>query len=212
MNPKKSRRQRPRKKKSNKKLVLIIGFLAVIGLIAVVVAFTGWNNSRFSSGPIKVRIETSMGDLIIELREDMPITTGNFVDLVQQGIYDNTIFHRVVNLPGNLVIIQGGDPTGTGLGDPSISSIPDEFSETPENNENRRGTIAMANKGMNFPNSGSSQFFISGEYNSHLDNLHPVFGDVLEGMDVVDEILNVQTDENDKPVDDVILIAAQLVE
>jgi peptidylprolyl isomerase len=150
-----------------------------------------------------------MGDVVIELRDDMPITTSNFVGLVQQGVYNDTIFNRVVNIPGSLVIIQGGDPTGTGLGDPSIPSIPDEFSDNPENNENRRGTIAMANAG---PNTGSSQFFINGEYNSHLDNVHPVFGDVIEGMDVVDKILNVQTDSNDKPVEDVTIIAATIVD
>jgi peptidylprolyl isomerase len=139
----------------------------------------------------------------------MPITTANFVNLTQQGVYDNTIFHRVVNIPGDLVIIQGGDPTGTGYGDPSIPSIIDEFSENPEHNKNERGTIAMANAGAN---TGSSQFFINGEYNSHLDNVHPVFGDVIEGMDVVDEILNVQTDADSKPIEDVILISATIVD
>jgi peptidylprolyl isomerase len=202
----KSRRHRPQKKKSHKKLIAIVVFLVVIGLIVGVVAFTSGGNN---SGSVNVRLETSMGNIIIQLRDDMPITTSNFVGLVQQGVYNNTIFHRVVNLPGDLVIIQGGDPTGTGYGDPSIPSIPDEFSDNPENNENRRGTIAMANAGAN---TGSSQFFINGEYNSHLDNVHPVFGDIIEGMDVVDEILNVQTDANDKPVEDVILITAILVD
>ncbi len=203
-----SRRRRPQKKKSHKNLILIVAFLAVIGLIVGVVALSGGNGGN-NSGSAIVRLDTSMGNIVIELRDDMPITTGNFVDLVQQGVYDDTIFHRVVDIPGDLVIIQGGDPTGTGLGDPSIPSIPDEFSDNPENNENRRGTIAMANAG---PNTGSSQFFINGEYNSHLDNVHPVFGDVIEGMDVVDKILNVQTDSNDKPVEDVTIIAATIVD
>jgi len=189
-------------------------FCIVIGLIAGAVAFTsGGNNSGNGSGnglgAEEVQFETSMGNIVIQLRDDMPITTSNFVGLVQQGVYNNTIFHRVVNLPGNLVIIQGGDPTGTGYRDPSIPSIPDEFSENPEHNKNERGTIAMANAGAN---TGSSQFFINGEYNSHLDTIHPVFGDVTEGMDIVDEILNVQTDANDKPVEDVVLITATLVD
>jgi peptidylprolyl isomerase len=201
-------RRRPKKKKSHKNLILIVAFLVVISLIVGVVALSGGNGGN-NSGSAIVRLDTSMGNIVIELRDDMPITTGNFVDLVQQGVYNDTIFHRVVDIPGSLVIIQGGDPTGTGLGDPSIPSIPDEFSDNLENNENRRGTIAMANAGAN---TGSSQFFINGEYNSHLDNVHPVFGDVIEGMDVVDKILNVQTDSDDKPVEDVTIIAATIVD
>jgi peptidylprolyl isomerase len=201
-------RRRPKKKKSHKNLILIVAFLVVISLIVGVVALSGGKGGN-NSGSAIVRLDTSMGNIVIELRDDMPITTGNFVDLVQQGVYNDTIFHRVVDIPGSLVIIQGGDPTGTGLGDPSIPSIPDEFSDNPENNENRRGTIAMANAG---PNTGSSQFFINGEYNSHLDNVHPVFGDVIEGMDVVDKILNVQTDSDDKPVEDVTIIVATIVD
>jgi len=153
-----------------------------------------------------------MGDIVIELRDDMPITTGNFKKLVQQGVYDDTIFHRVVNLPQNLVMIQGGDPaTGTWSGG-SIPSIKDEFSENPDNNKNERGTIAMANTGA--PNSGSSQFFINGAYNSHLDNVHPVFGDVIEGMNVVEEILKVETSGEplNRPLEEVTLIKAEFVD
>ncbi|WGM90659.1 MAG: peptidylprolyl isomerase [Candidatus Bathyarchaeum tardum] len=159
---------------------------------------------------MKVLLGTSMGNITIQLRDDMPITTTNFQNLVHDGIYDGTIFHRVINLPNNLVMIQGGDPTGTGYGDPSIPDIQDEFSEVAENNKNERGTIAMANTGE--PNSGSSQFFINGAYNSHLDNNHPVFGEVIEGMDIVDAILNVETGANDKPVEDVTLIRATLID
>src|ERR1700690_1021235 len=89
---------------------------------------------------IKVLLQTSMGDITIALRNDMPITTGNFKKLVQQGKYNGTIFHRVI--PG--FMIQGGDPTGTGYGDPSIPNIKDEFTN---DNHNVRGTIAMANAG-----------------------------------------------------------------
>ncbi len=157
-----------------------------------------------------VLLVTSMGNVTIQLRDDMPITTGNFKNLTQLGIYDDTIFHRV--RAG--FVIQGGDPTGTGYGDPSISSIQDEFTS---NNLNLRGTIAMANKGANFPNSGSSQFFINLEYNSELDTLHPVFGKVVAGMDVVQAISAVAVEKNpiggevSKPVEDVILIKAILL-
>jgi len=211
MSRRKSRRRRPRKKKSNtKKIVLIVALLAIFSVIIVgynMLSNDGSNENMPSND--KVLLETSMGDILIELRDDMPITTENFKNLVQQGVYDGTIFHRVVNQPQNLVIIQGGDPKGTGEGDPSIPTIPDEFSENPENNKNKRGTIAMANKG---PNTGSSQFFINGVYNSHLDGDYPVFGDVIEGMDVVDRILEVDTDSGDRPLEPVTLIRAQLVD
>ncbi|MCZ2808391.1 MAG: peptidylprolyl isomerase, partial [Candidatus Bathyarchaeota archaeon] len=135
----------------------------------------------------KVLLTTSMGDILIELRDDMPITTGNFKKLVQQGVYDGTIFHRVIAD----FMIQGGDPTGTGYGDPSIPNIQDEFTN---NNKNERGTIAMANTGA--PNSGSSQFFINVVDNSDpdFDSNYPVFGKVIEGMTVVDQITKVEVD------------------
>jgi peptidylprolyl isomerase len=220
MSRSKSRRRRPRKNKSNtKKIVLIVALLVAVAAIIVAYNMLGNNVSNengstqnITSTQMKVLLETSMGDILIELRDDMPITTENFKNLVQQEVYDGTIFHRVVNIPNNLVIIQGGDPTRTGYGDPSIPSIQDEFSDNPENNKNERGTIAMANTGE--PNSGSSQFFINGAYNSHLDNNHPVFGDVIDGLDVVDDILDVETngEPSNKPLEDVTLIRAQLVD
>jgi peptidylprolyl isomerase len=148
-----------------------------------------------------VSLRTNMGDIIIELYDDMPITTGNFKNLVHQGVYDGTIFHRVIYG----FMIQGGDPTGTGYGDPSIPTIPDEFTD---HNRNDRGTIAMANAG---PNTGSSQFFINLVDNNYLDSDHPVFGEVIEGMDVVDSIADVATDENDRPLQDVIILEAELI-
>lgn len=155
---------------------------------------------KTNNEPVKVLFNTNKGDILIELRNDMPITTGNFISLVQQGVYNNTIFHRVI--PD--FMIQGGDPTGTGYGDPSIPNIPDEFTE---NNKNDRGTIAMANAG---PDTGSSQFFINLVNNNYLDTDHPVFGTVIEGMDVVDEISLVPTN-NDKPIEDVIILKAEVI-
>ena len=186
----------------------------VVAVVVIILAYTmlesnGSSNDDVPSGN-KVLLETSMGNILIELRDDMPITTGNFKKLVQQGVYDNTVFHRVVNLPNNLVIVQGGDPTGTGYGDTSIPNIKDEFSRNPENNKNVRGTIAMANTGA--PDSGSSQFFINGAYNSHLDNNHPVFGEVIQGLEVVDDILDVETDSNSSPLEEVTLIKATIVD
>ena len=150
MSPSRSRRRRPRKKKSNnKKIILIAALLAVAVTIIVGYNMLGNNtsnangsNGNNTSSQMKVLLETSMGNITIQLRDDMPITTQNFKNLVQQGVYDGTIFHRVI---ANFMI-QGGDPMGTGQGDPSIPNIPDEFSDNPENNKNEMGTIAMANK------------------------------------------------------------------
>ena len=154
------------------------------------------------SDELIVILETSMGNITIQLREDMPITVGNFKNLLQQGVYDNTIFHRVIDG----FMIQGGDPTGTGYGDPSIPYIQDEFTD---DNRNDRGTIAMANTG--FSNSGSSQFFINLVNNNYLDEAHPVFGKVIDGMDVVDAIAKVATDTGDKPIVDVTIINTQVI-
>ncbi len=146
-----------------------------------------------------VVLETTMGNITIELRPNMPITAGNFEKLVRQGYYDGVIFHRVIKG----FMIQGGDPTGTGRGDPGYQ-IKDEFTGT---NRNDRGTIAMANSG---PNTGGSQFFINVVNNNFLDSKHPVFGKVVAGMDVVDKIANVKTDAADRPLQEVKIIRAYM--
>ncbi len=200
MSPSKSRRRRPLKRKSNtKKIILIVGFLAVVAAtIGVVASMIGTNNSE----PMKVRLVTNVpGDIVIELRDDMPITTGNFKKLVEAGIYDGTIFHRVVDG----FVIQGGQVNS------SVPSIPSEV--IPGNNRNNRGTVAMALVGdPPDPDSASGQFFINLADNNNLDSNFAVFGKVVEGMDVVDEIAKVETDENDKPIYDVRIIVAVLEE
>jgi len=195
MSPRKSRKYRSRK---SRKPIFIIVFLAVVAVIIV------WSSmvAKNGSSTVRVLLKTNMGDIVIELYDDMPITTGNFKKLVQQGVYDGTIFHRVIDG----FMIQGGDPTGTGYGDPSIPSITDEFTD---HNRNDRGTIAMANAG---PNTGSSQFFINLVDNNRLDSKHPVFGKVIQGMDVVDNIAKVNTDENDRPLQEVKIIKAEIVD
>jgi peptidylprolyl isomerase len=144
-----------------------------------------------------VLLQTTMGNITIELYSDMPITAGNFEKLVRAGYYDGVIFHRV--MAGFMV--QGGDPTGTGAGGPGYT-IPDEFTD---HNNNSRGTIAMANAG---PNTGGSQFFINVVDNNFLDSKHPVFGKVIAGMDVVDGIVNTKTDQNDRPLQEVKIVKA----
>jgi peptidylprolyl isomerase len=147
-----------------------------------------------------VTLETNMGNITIALSPDMPVTAGNFESLVTKGYYDGVIFHRVING----FMIQGGDPTGTGMGNPGYA-IKDEFTK---DNRNDRGTISMANAG---PNTGGSQFFINLVNNNFLDSKHPVFGKVIEGMDVVDKIARVKTGANDRPVKNVTIIRAVMV-
>jgi peptidylprolyl isomerase len=144
-----------------------------------------------------VTLETNMGMIRIALAPDMPITAGNFETLVQKGYYNGVIFHRVIDG----FMIQGGDPTGTGRGGPGYA-IKDEF--TP-GNRNDRETISMANAG---PNTGGSQFFINLINNNFLDGKHPVFGRVVEGMDVVDKIGKTKTGPGDRPVKDVVIVKA----
>ncbi|MFT4312601.1 MAG: peptidylprolyl isomerase [Candidatus Woesearchaeota archaeon] len=154
--------------------------------------------------PIVV-LQTNHGDIVIELYMDiMPITAGNFYNLTRQGFYDDVVFHRVIDG----FMIQGGDPTGTGTGGPGYT-IEDEFIEN-ERTSNVRGTISMANTGR--PNSGGSQFFINVADNTNLDwdrspmqIKHPVFGVVVEGMDVVDAISQLPTDMADRPIEPLIM-------
>jgi len=150
----------------------------------------------------RVLLHTNIGDIIIQLRNDMPITTGNFKNLIQKGTYNGTIFHRVIDG----FMIQGGDPTGTGYGDDSIPEIKDEFTHK---NRNDRGTIAMANAG---PNTGSSQFFINLINNNYLDMKHPQFGKVISGIEIVDSIAKVPTNIRDKPIKDVSIITASILQ
>ncbi len=150
----------------------------------------------------RVRLSTSMGDIIIALDPAMPITVGNFETLVNKGFYNNLTFHRVMDG----FMIQGGDPTGTGFSGPGYT-IKDEFGPA---NRNNRGTIAMANAG---PNTGGSQFFINLVNNNYLDTKHPVFGNVVEGMDVVDKIGKVPTSggRENRPLQTVTIIKAEMI-
>lgn len=148
-----------------------------------------------SDGDIVV-VETNMGTFKIKLYTDKaPITTKNFKDLVEDGFYNGIIFHRIIDG----FMIQGGDPTGTGTGG-SDKTIPDEFH--PDLKHSKAGILSMANRG---PNTGTSQFFITLAPQPHLDNRHAVFGEVIEGMDVVEKIGKVETGQMDKPVKDVVM-------
>jgi len=154
-----------------------------------------------------ILLETTKGNIEIELYKDMEITSGNFEKLVKEGFYNNILFHRVIDG----FMIQGGDPLtkdpakkalwGTG----GSEVIKDEFKD----HSNIRGTIAMANAG---PNTGSSQFFINLVNNNFLDTKHPVFGEVIKGMEIVDAIAKVETDSSDRPIEEVRIIKASVIE
>lgn len=178
-------------------------------------------------GEILVRMNTTMGSIDIKLfPEQAPKTVENFVTHAKNGYYDGTIFHRVING----FMIQGGDPLGSGFGGESIYGAPfeDEFHE---DLYNLRGALSMANAG---PNTNGSQFFIVQAKDAmgikpgtpdeivaayeerggtpHLDGAHTVFGQVVEGMDVVDAIAAVPTMIfGDKPHEDVTIQSIEVV-
>ena len=180
------------------------------------------------SGDVVANIKTNHGEIKVKLFKDIaPKAVQNFIGLANKGYYDGVTFHRVIKD----FMIQGGDPTGTGSGGESIwnTTFEDEFSEKVHH---YRGAFSMANRG---PNTNTSQFFIV--QNSaledglvtylrkmnfdenllqkyinfggtpHLDGKHTVFGQVYEGLDIVDEIANVKVSSyNNKPIEDVVIL------
>jgi len=169
-------------------------YLILIGCIILTIFIAGCSKVEDT-----VLLKTNYGDIRIKLYEDMEITSGNFKKLVKEGFYDGVIFHRIIEG----FMIQGGDPTGTGTGGPGYK-IKDEF----KNHLNNRGTLSMANAG---PNTGGSQFFINLVNNNFLDDKHPVFGEVVKGMNVINKIAEVPKDSDDKPLEDVIIKKAILI-
>ena len=144
----------------------------------------------------KIKFTTNKGVFVAEMFEDKaPLTTKNFIELVEKGFYDGIIFHRVIDN----FMIQGGDPAGNGTGGPGYT-IKDEFSS--KLLHDGPGVISMANRG---PNTGGSQFFITLRETKWLDGKHAVFGKVSKGMDVVYKIGKTATDSNDKPLEPVII-------
>ncbi|TCS80878.1 peptidylprolyl isomerase [Pectinatus cerevisiiphilus] len=147
--------------------------------------------------------KTNMGDFEIELFEDKaPITTKNFLDLIDKGFYDGVIFHRVIDG----FMIQGGDPDGTGMGGPGYT-IPDEFDASLKHDS--EGILSMANAG---PNTGGSQFFITLAPTPWLDGHHSVFGKVIKGMDTVKKIGHAETDFEDRPCAKIVIESVSVKE
>jgi len=164
-------------------------------------------------------INTSMGPIVCVLYEkESPITVRNFTALARGGtkawtdpktnqkttrpLYTGTTFHRVI--PG--FMIQGGDPLGTGMGDGGLKPIPDEFD--PSLSFDKPGRLAMANAG---PGTGTCQFFITEVPTPHLNHKHTIFGQVIEGQDLVTKIANVPKNADDKPNTPVRIINIKIV-
>jgi cyclophilin family peptidyl-prolyl cis-trans isomerase len=158
-------------------------------------------------------LETSLGNIEVELFTDkMPITAGNFIELAKSGFYDGLHFHRIING----FMIQFGcehsrDPKSprAGTGNSPLGNIQDEHPADAKLS-NEPGTLSMANTGR--PNSGGSQFFLNTVHNAYLDwfspgpSKHPVFGKVIEGMDVLKKIESTPTGPGDRPVEPVQMI------
>ena len=160
-----------------------------------------------------VKLQTSMGNIVIELNEQAaPVTVKNFLGYVQSGFYDGTIFHRVITG----FMIQGGGFTPKMIRKKTLDPI---INEAKNGLSNKRGTIAMAR--TNNPNSATSQFFINhrdNDFLNYMDDNQPgyaVFGKVIEGMDVVDAIASVKTTTRDGmenvPVEPVEIVSAKIV-
>ena len=195
-----------------KKVIIILVLVGVLAIFWFVFPTSKTNDSvnKLETNNHMVILKTNKGDITIELFMDKtPITAGNFLKLAQEGFYNGTKFHRVIKG----FMIQGGDPNSKGdnqslygQGGPGYT-IEDEFvSEL----SNVRGTISMANTGR--PSSGGSQFFINLVDNTGLDfdkqplaSKHSVFGKVVEGMDIVDEIAKVQTGVSNIPIEPIVI-------
>jgi len=150
-----------------------------------------------ADNPEGVVLHTTLGDITIALfSKQTPRTCKNFATLAATGKYDNVVFHRII--PG--FMIQGGDPEGTGRGGKSIygEKFEDEF--VSDLKHTGKGILSMANAG---PNTNGSQFFITLAATPHLNGKHTVFGQVADGMDVVDKLGAVKTGAQDRPVQEV---------
>lgn len=154
--------------------------------------------------PIAI-IKTNHGDITLRFFGDIaPKTVENFVTHAKNGYYNGIIFHRVIEG----FMMQGGDPTGTGTGGESIWGKPFEDECSPHA-KNMRGSISMANAGRN---TNGSQFFINQMDNTFLDGKHTVFGEVIDGIEVLDTICEQPVNHNDKPHEDIVIKEIKVLE
>ncbi|NLY42583.1 MAG: peptidylprolyl isomerase [Clostridiaceae bacterium] len=182
----------------NKRIIFIALYIVLAMVLSSCSSIKPRSAEKVENKNPVVTIEMENGDKIkIELYPDIaPNTVNNFISLVKKGFYDGLTFHRVI--PG--FMIQGGDPQGNGTGGPGYS-IKGEFTsngfENPLSHE--RGVVSMARTFE--PDSAGSQFFIMVADVAQLDGQYAAFGKVIEGMEAVDKIVSVPTDENDKPLE-----------
>ena len=170
-------------------------------------------STNMDAGPKKVKLETTMGDMVIELNEEAaPVTTKNFLQYAEDGFYDGTIFHRVI--PD--FMIQGGGFTEQMVKKETRAPIANEASNGLKND---RGAVAMAR--TSDPNSATAQFFVNhtnNDFLNYIDNSNPgyaVFGKVIEGMETIDKIAAVNTTSqagmDDVPVEQIVIKAAAVI-
>lgn len=173
-------------------------FLGILTALLLIVGLSLAESPNTVLVSMKIK---DMGTIKLELYPDKaPQTVANFVSLAKSGYYNGLIFHRVIKG----FMIQGGDPTGTGMGGPGYS-IKGEFGANGFKNSisHKRGVISMAR--TNIPDSAGSQFFICHQDSEFLDNNYAAFGMVTEGMEIVDSIAETPTNDNDKPINDIII-------
>lgn len=176
-----------------------------IVLSILVIAFSMVSGCVSQTASQVVVLQTSAGDIELELYPDIaPLACKNFVGLVKEGYYNDTIFHRVIKG----FMIQGGDPTGTGRGGKSIwgdQPFKDEVSS--DVTFDREGILAMANAG---PDTNKSQFFITTAAVPRLNGKHTIFGEVISGYDVVQTIEECETNDRDRPLEEQRILGAYL--
>jgi cyclophilin family peptidyl-prolyl cis-trans isomerase len=183
-------------------IVVIIIILSFIHYLQTKTVAKNTNNSLIESiknSMHKITIETNKGTIVFQTYDnDAPKTVENFIKLANKGFYNNLIFHRVIEG----FMIQGGDPTGTGMGGPGYK-FADELSSTTESYKQGyvRGVVAMANAG---PNTNGSQFFIMHKDIS-LPHNYTIFGKVVQGIEVIDAIAGTDTDANDRPKENIVM-------
>jgi peptidylprolyl isomerase len=164
-------------------------FMALLGL-----SLTICYGRSFAMNDTIVVLETNQGNIEIKLKNDIaPRACENFTKLAQKGYYNGLIFHRVIKG----FMIQGGDPTGTGMGGESVWGKPFEDEVTPQAKFDSTGILAMANSG---PNTNGSQFFITCAKTPWLNMRHTIFGEVVSGLETVQKIENTPTDADDRPL------------
>ena len=179
-----------------KKLILALTFLCVATLVAV---------AKQTEDP-KVKLETTHGTIVLKLYKDkVPKAVENFITHVKTGYYDGVTFHRIIKG----FMIQGGDPTGTGMGGESIWGHPFKDEIDPSLKFDRPFLLAMANRG---PNTNGSQFFITTAPAPWLNGHYTIFGEVVEGKETVRKIENEPTGYRDKPLKKVVIKKASVME